>query len=296
MSSRRLFLGPSVLALLLSLAGCENRRPATAPPSALETMTEIPGGRFLMGSDEGFPAEAPVHEVKLSPFRIDRREVTVAEFERFVAKTAYQTEAERFGWSGVFDATSGGWAPVDGANWRFPDGPSQPAARAEEPVTQISWNDAVVYCAARGRRLPTEAEFELAARGGLVGKRYAWGDELEPGGAFFANYWQGFFPRENLAQDGFSGRAPVASFPANGYGLFDMTGNVWEWTADWYDPGFYVASPKRDPRGPPRGTVRSIRGGSFLCSENYCVGYRVAARSQATPDSGLDNLGFRCAG
>ncbi len=267
-----------------------------APPAATDgAMVRLAGGSFRMGTDDGFPYEGPAHEVKLAPFAIDRHEVTVAEFAGFVDATQYQTEAERFGWSGAFDVESGQWTRIDGATWRQPDGPGH-AVRPEEPVTQVSWNDAVAFCRWRGGRLPTEAEFELAARGGLVGKPYPWGDELLAGGDHHTNVWQGTFPVADEGRDGFRSRAPVGSFPPNGYGLHDMTGNVWEWTADWYDPGYYAESPAEDPRGPAAGEARSIRGGSFLCSENYCTGYRVAARSQATPDSGLNNLGFRCAG
>jgi formylglycine-generating enzyme required for sulfatase activity len=257
-------------------------------------MALIPAGTFLMGSADKTPDEAPVHEVALGAFWIDRHEVTVAEFGRFVASTRYRTEAERFGWSGVFDGARGEWTRGDGADWRHPDGPGLKDG-PEKPVTQVSWNDAAAFARWAGKRLPTEAEWEYAARGGLVGRTYSWGDDLRPGGRVMANWWQGVFPVHDTGEDGYRGRAPVGSFPANGYGLYDVIGNVWEWCADWYDAGYYRRSPPRNPGGPESGTERVMRGGSWLCSENFCSNYRVAARSHATPDSGLNNLGFRCA-
>jgi formylglycine-generating enzyme required for sulfatase activity len=257
-------------------------------------MALIPAGIFLMGSRDKAPDEAPVHEVAVGAFWIDRREVTVAEFGRFIAATRYRTEAERFGWSAVFDRVRGEWTRVDGADWRHPEGPGS-AGASEEPVTQVSWNDAEAFARWAGKRLPTEAEWEYAARGGLAGRTYAWGDELRPGGRMMANWWQGTFPVRDTGEDGYRGRAPVGRFPPNGYGLYDVIGNVWEWVADWYDPVYYRRSPRRDPRGPDRGTERVMRGGSWMCSENFCSNYRVASRSRATSDSGLDNVGFRCA-
>lgn len=256
-------------------------------------MMFIPGGAFLMGAEDEMPFEGPVHEVYVDSFWIDRYEVTVARFAEFVAATGYQTEAEKFGWSGVFDLETGGWMKVDGADWRYPEGPGS-KAQPDEPVTQVSWNDAAAYARWAGKRLPTEAEWEYAARGGLTGKRYIWGDELRPGGKPVANWWQGRFPSRNTGEDGYLGRAPVGKFPPNGYQLYDMTGNVWEWCADWFDPNYYSESPRRNPTGPPTGEERAMRGGSWLCSENYCTNFRPAARSHATPDSGLNNVGFRC--
>jgi formylglycine-generating enzyme len=247
-----------------------------------------------MGSRDKAPDEAPVHEVVLGAFWIDRREVTVAEFGAFIAATRYRTEAERFGWSEVFDRARGEWTRVDGADWRHPDGPGSSGA-PEEPVSQVSWNDAQAFARWAGKRLPTEAEWEYAARGGLAGRIYAWGDELRPGGRVMANWWQGVFPARDTGEDGYRGRAPVGRFPPNGYGLYDVIGNVWEWCADWYDPGYYRRSPRREPRGPATGQERVMRGGSWMCSENFCSNYRVASRSRATPDSGLNNVGFRCA-
>jgi len=258
-------------------------------------MILIKGGTFRMGTDEGMPFEGPAHDVTLKPFWIDRREVTVGEFARFVEATGYKTEAERFGWSGVFDAANGEWHKRDGADWRRPEGPGHPAAAADEPVTQVSWNDARAYAAWAGKRLPTEAEWEYAARGGLAGKRYSWGDELRPGGRPAANWWQGRFPSVNTVEDGFAGRAPVGSFAPNGYDLYDTGGNVWEWCADWFGPEYYAQSPSVNPMGPAAGEERVIRGGSWMCSENYCTNYRVAGRGHTSPDTGLNNLGFRCA-
>ena len=267
----------------------------TGPTINQETdeMVLISGGTFLMGDDHEMRYEGPAHEVTLKPFWVDRREVTVTDFARFVEATGYKTDAERFGWSGVFDVKSGEWQRVDGASWKHPDGAGVAPAH-DEPVTQVSWNDAQAYARWAGKRLPTEAEWECAARGGLVGKKYAWGDELNPGGRAMANWWQGRFPSLNTKADGYVGRAPVGSFPPNGYGLYDTIGNVWEWCADWFDEGYYQQGPASDPAGPAAGDERVIRGGSWLCSENYCTNYRPAARSHATPDSALNNLGFRC--
>lgn len=260
----------------------------------LRDMKLIPGGAFEMGAGDGMPYEAPVHTVTLKPFWMDTHETTVAEFALFVNATHYVTEAERYGWSVVFSIERGSWEKSDGANWRHPDG-SSAAARPDEPVTQVSWNDAQAYARWAGKRLPTEAEFEYAARGGLKGKKYSWGDELKPHGKPVANWWQGHFPDRNTGEDGFVGRAPVKSFASNGYGLYDMAGNVWEWCGDWYADDYYAVSPQDDPRGAESGEERVIRGGSWLCAENFCTNYRAAGRSHATPDSGLNNTGFRCA-
>ena len=290
-----------LLFLSLSLTVIFTACRASAPPAESTANVEVPdgmvyikGGTFAMGDDDGMPFEAPVHTVELDSFLIDRAEVTVAEFAKFVSQTGYRTEAENYGWSAVFDLETGAWRRADGANWRQPEGADSTAA-PDEPVCQISWNDAAAYAKWAGKRLPTEAEFEYAARGGLAGKKYAWGDELKPDGKFLANWWQGTFPARNTREDGFLSRAPVKSFAPNGYGLYDMTGNVWEWTADWFAPNYYETSPRKNPKGAESGTERSIRGGSFLCADNFCSNYRVAGRSQATPDSGMNNLGFRTA-
>jgi len=273
--------------------------PATSEATAMSApmpeggMQLINGGRFSMGTDDGLPVEAPVHQVTVKSFWIDRHPVTVAEFAEFVSATGYKTESESLGWSGVFDVRASSWKRAHGADWRHPDGPAS-SASPREPVTQVSWNDATAFATWAKKRLPTEAEFEYAARGALAGKKYSWGDELTFGGKYQANWWQGRFPVNNTGADGFIGRAPVGSFPANGYGLYDMTGNVWEWCADWFGEDYYRASPKLNPRGPGSGADRVIRGGSWLCSDNYCTGYRVAARNHTAPDTGLNNLGFRC--
>jgi formylglycine-generating enzyme len=288
-----------ILAIASLLAGCERGDAAQANPAAVGEieMILIPGGTFTMGTAEGYPFEGPPHEVTLKPFWIDKHEVTVGQFAKFVEATGYITEAERFGWSGVFSEKTGHWEAVTGATWRKPMGPAAPAARADEPVTQISYNDAQAYAKWAGKRLPTEAEFEFAARGGLEGKTYAWGDELYPDSKHLANIWQGHFPTENRHEDGYGAAAPVMSFSPNGYGLYDMAGNACEWTADWFSEATYAHGPypRVNPTGPPNGEERVIRGGSFLCSDNYCTGYRVAARMKSAPDSGLNNTGFRCA-
>lgn len=301
---------PALLFLCLAFSACRenhNHSPTENKPLesrkknepvALHNLPEkdgmklLPAGEFLMGAEGEMPFESPVHRVKLKSFWIDKTEVTVADFERFVKAANYRTEAEKFGWSGVFSVEESDWTKIDGANWRNPfgDGAKPPP---NEPVTQISWNDANAYAKWAGKRLPTEAEWEYAARGGLVQKKYAWGDELRPNGKPNANWWQGNFPDENTVEDGFLRLAPVGSFAPNGYDLSDMTGNVWEWTADWYDENYYAASPSENPTGPETGIERVIRGGSWLCSENYCSNYRPSARSFAPPDSGLNNTGFR---
>jgi formylglycine-generating enzyme required for sulfatase activity len=276
-------------------SACKTAAPEVSEnASAPDGMIFINGGSFAMGDADGMPFESTVHTVELDSFFIDEHEVTVAEFAKFVGATNYKTEAEKFGWSAVFDFDSGAWRRVDGADWRHPEGKNS-AAKENEPVCQISWNDAAEYAKWAGKRLPSEAEFEFAARGGLAGKKYAWGDELNPDGKFLGNWWQGTFPDKNTVADGFLSRAPVRSFAPNGYGLYDMTGNVWEWTNDWFDENYYAASPKKNPQGAAGGTEKSIRGGSFLCAENFCSNYRVAGRSRSTPDSGMNNLGFRCA-
>ena len=278
-------------------------------------MALVTQGDFLMGTDDsgGFPAdgEGPVRKVRVDPFYIDTCAVTNAQFARFVRDTRYKTEAERFGWSFVFRgflspkaeaavtqvvAGAPWWAPVEAAYWRRPEGPrSNIRKRMDHPAVHVSWNDAVEFCDWAGKRLPTEAEWELAARGGLEQKRYPWGDELAPGGQHRCNIWQGSFPEENTVDDGHAGTAPVRAFPPNGYGLYNVSGNVWEWQADWFSPTFHRDGPRDNPSGPPSGGSKVIRGGSYLCHDSYCNRYRVAARSANTPDSSTGNLGFRCA-
>ena len=280
-----------------------------------ETLVRLGGRRFLMGADDevGFPddGEGPAREVYITPFLIDRFAVSNERFAAFVDATGYRTEAERYGWSFVFHlfvpkaAHKRGhvkpvpgldwWLAVKGACWRHPEGKGSGIhGRLDHPVTHVSWNDAIAYCEWAGCRLPTEAEWELAARGGLEGKRYAWGDELTPGGRHMCNIWQGDFPKQNSAEDGWQATCPVDEFAPNGYGLYNVAGNVWEWCADWWTSR-PVELPSTDPTGPAGGTARVMRGGSYLCHHSYCNRYRVAARSSNTPDSSTGNLGFRVA-
>lgn len=279
-------------------------------------MVALPGGSFLMGTEnpEGFPddGEGPVREVFLDPFSIDRDPVTNELFAAFVRATGYRTEAERFGWSFVFwshipkrrfselvedtVAAAPWWCKVRGAQWDAPEGPgSAVAGRERHPVVHVSWADAAAYAAWAGQRLPTEAEWEYAARGGLVQKIYPWGDKLRPGGQHLCNIWQGEFPNHDTGDDGYTGTCPVDAFPPNGYGLYSVTGNTWEWCADWFDATFHRTADQHNPQGPPQGTARVMKGGSFLCHKSYCNRYRVAARTSNTPDSSSGNIGFRCA-
>ena len=273
----------------------------------------LPGGTFLMGTDDaiGFPGdgEGPVREVTVGPFRIDRHAVSNHRFAAFVDATGHETDAERFGWSFVFHlflpddfeptrAVAGAqwWRQVFGADWRHPTGPqSDLDGLGDHPAVHVSWADAVAYSEWAGARLPTEAEWEYAARGGLAQKRYVWGDDFAPDGRTMCNIFEGQFPLENTAEDGYVGTAPVDAFPTNGFGLANMAGNVWEWCADWFDTSFHRDGPRTDPQGPPTGDARVMRGGSYLCHDSYCNRYRVAARSSNTPDSSTGNLGFRVA-
>jgi len=277
-------------------------------------MIDLPGGTFLMGTNRGeaFAAdgEGPVRAVVLSPFRMDTYPVTNREFAEFVEATGYRTESELYAWSFVFwvqlpkdriedlveDTVTAApwWCKVPGAWWREPEGPgSDVNERAEHPVVHVSWNDAAAYAAWAGKSLPTEAQWEYAARGGLEQRLYPWGDELTPAGKHLCNIWQGEFPRVNTAEDGYEATCPVDAFPSNGFGLYSMTGNVWEWCADWFGVGALV-EPVHDPLGPAQGQAKVMKGGSFLCHESYCNRYRVAARTSNTPDSAASNIGFRC--
>lgn len=286
--------------------------PGSAGPAAERRWVPLPGGTFRMGTEDaaGFPddGEGPVREVRLSPFEIGACAVTNAEFAEFAADTGYTTDAERFGWSYVFAGFLPGalrrssprpeqtpwWCGVEGATWRAPEGPGSGIDdRLDHPVVHVSWHDAAAYCEWAGGRLPTEAEWEYAARGGLDQARYPWGDELTPGGEHRCNIWQGMFPTKNLVEDGYRGTAPVDAFPPNGYGLHNVAGNVWEWCADRWGTQ-HPAAPVTDPRGPAEGENRVMRGGSYMCHDSYCNRYRVAARTSNTPDSSVGNLGFRC--
>lgn len=310
--------------------GADHPEPTARPTAAFEvperdplevtrSMIAIPGGDFWMGSDapDVFPddGEGPVREVTVDPFRIDAKAVTNSQFATFVKATGYVTEAERFGWSFVFmhlvypsdrdavmDARVPGapwWLGVTGADWRHPFGPSSSVAQlANHPAVHASWTDAAAYARWAGKRLPTEAEWERAARGGLDRAAYPWGDEFTPRGKYRCNTWQGEFPRDNTGADGFLGTAPVDAFRPNDYGLYNTSGNVWEWCADWFSADWHAAeSPatRVNPPGPSTGSTRVMRGGSYLCHVSYCNRYRVAARTHNTPDSASGHLGFRCA-
>jgi len=278
-------------------------------------MILLEGGPFFMGSDvpQGFAAdgEGPIRKVTLDPFYIDRFPVTNLAFFEFVRRAGYRTEAEDFGWSFVFQGhipadqykrlvedtvlAAPWWCKVRGAYWRHPEGPdSSIEVRGSYPVVHISWNDAAAFADWAGKRLPTEAEWEYAARGGLEQKLYPWGDDLTPGGRHMCNIWQGEFPATDTAEDGYSAPAPVDAFPPNGYDLYTITGNVWEWCADWFHPEFHAIATHENPVGPEQGAAKVIKGGSYLCHASYCNRYRVAARTANTPDSTTTNMGFRC--
>jgi len=262
------------------------------------SMVSLEGGTFLMGAEGpecvAGDGEGPVREVEVDAFAIDACAVSNARFATFVEATGHVSDAERYGWSFVFGGllpdefpdTRGAvqapwWRQVHGACWHRPEGPhSSIEDRLDHPVVHVSWRDAEAFCRWSGTRLPSEAEWEFAARGGLVGKRFPWGDELEPDGEHRMNVWQGTFPSENTLGDGYLGTCPVDAFPANGYGLHNTTGNVWEWCADSTDGDQAMVT----------------RGGSYLCHDSYCNRYRVAARSSNTIDTSTGNMGFRCAG
>jgi formylglycine-generating enzyme required for sulfatase activity len=295
-------------------------------------MVYLTGGQFRMGSDTAYPEEAPAHKVEVSSFWIDRHAVTNRDFAAFVATTGHLTAAEiapraedypaalphmLFAGSLVFHKPrppvdmrdpSQWWDLRPGADWRRPDGPGSTLdGRDDHPVVHVAYADALAYAHWAGKDLPTEAEYEYAARGGLDGATYAWGEVFRPGGTSMANTWHGKFPLQNTAAGGWKATAPVGSYPANGYGLFDMIGNTWEWTQDWFQPGHMVDAAKaccipKNPRGPLAGTIdpaapvpqRVLKGGSFLCAPNYCQRYRPAARHAESIDTSTCHIGFRC--
>jgi formylglycine-generating enzyme required for sulfatase activity len=305
-------------------------------------MIHIRGGEFAMGmadprsrdhgGSEAMEDARPVHRVAVHSFWIDKTDVTNAEFARFVRATGYITVAEQIPDARQFPGATrdtlragaivftrpdhpvslsdpyGWWSYVPGANWRHPSGPaSSIAGHDADPVVQVAYEDAEAYARWAGKRLPTEAEWEFAARGGLEGKLYAWGDALNPGGRWMANIFEGRFPISDTREDGYSGVAPVAQFPPNGYGLYDMSGNVWQWVSDWYRPDYYAQLASRgpvarNPTGPsssfdpsePGVSKRVQRGGSFLCTDQYCTRYMVGARGRGEPSSATNHVGFRC--
>jgi formylglycine-generating enzyme required for sulfatase activity len=293
-------------------------------------MVWIPGGEFWMGAEE-FPDAQPWHRVSVDGFWMDKTEVTNDQFAKFVKATKYVTLAEQapraedFPGAPPENLVAGSvifsppdhpvklndhfqwWSYVKGANWRHPEGPKSTIKdRGNYPVVHIAYQDVLAYAKWAGKRLPTEAEFEFAQRGGLERKPYAWGDELKPGGKFMANTFQGHFPDKNTTEDGYAGAAPVASFQPNNYGLYDMAGNVWEWTSDWYHHDYYKTLAAegplaRNPQGPadslapsePGVKKKVHRGGSFLCTEQYCARYIAAGRGKGEPDTGTNHVGFR---
>lgn len=320
---------------LKAKAGTESPvlNPNTPPGPAPDGMVWVPGGEFWMGTDDGPEDERPRHKVYVDGFWMGRTEVTNADFAKFAKATKYVTVSERMpdpkDFPGVpkeklvpgsavnvvpdADVSLEGpwetghppwWKYQPGASWKHPEGPgSSIDGKDNYPAVHIAWEDAAAYAKWAGKRLPTEAEWEFAARGGLDRKKYVWGDELNPNGKWMANSWQGKFPRENTGEDGFKGLAPVKQFPPNGYGLYDMSGNAWEWCQDWYDPEYYAVSPARNPKGPEMGRgsrqspgqpSRVRRGGSFLCADNYCRRYLPSARDENPPDSSASHTGFRC--
>ncbi len=328
-------LGGAAVGLLAVVLVVGNSSPPT-PPAAFDPLAEaddapaptaaIPAGEFVMGSDAGAADEKPAHVVKLTAFRMEVTEVTNARFAAFVKATGYVTVAERQPDVTKFPGAKPGsavfrpvpaslderewpgehppwWQYVEGANWRHPNGPgSTLRGKMNHPVVHIAWDDAAAFAKWAGRRLPTEAEWEYAARGGLEKQEFCWGAAKQgTDGRWFANTFQGDFPHGDTGADGFKGTAPVRSFPPNGYGLHDTSGNVWEWCADWYDSTYYGRAPRDHPPGPDAGEPdrgqpqRVRRGGSFLCAEGYCRRYVPSARDKNPPDSGASHTGFRCA-
>jgi formylglycine-generating enzyme len=256
-------------------------------------MVLIPGGLSIIGSEKGMEDERPVFHAQLPDFLMDRTPVTVAAFADFVHRSSYITSAERTGDAAVMRFGTGQWYLQTGASWQYPLGPGGSAAIADHPVTQVSWYDAQAYCNAQDKRLPSEVEWEFAARSGQDGDiSYAFGDTLLKEGDYLANVWNGTFPILNTVDDGFATTSPVGHFGLSPAGLSDMAGNVWEWTADWHDS---YAGRTGAHDAPDQGSTKVQRGGSFLCEAGVCHGYRVSARSHSTPESALMHVGFRCA-
>ncbi|CAL1289711.1 unnamed protein product [Larinioides sclopetarius] len=273
----------------------------------------IKGGHFKMGTDKPVfvaDGEGPARKVFVDDFYLDVHEVSNKEFEEFVKNTGHVSEAEKFGDSFVLDvllsekvretitqavAAAPWWLPVKGADWRHPEGPdSSITERMDHPVIHVSWNDAVAYCKWKGKRLPTEAEWEYACRSGLQDRLFPWGNKQMPQGKHFMNIWQGTFPQNNTKEDGYISTAPVTAFPATSFGLKNIVGNVWEWTSDWWTTQ-HSSEDQHNPKGPKSGKDKVKKGGSFMCHKSYCYRFRCAARSQNTPDTTAGNLGFRCA-
>ncbi len=278
-----------LLALVAGSAACSDGVPADlhVPPG----MVLIPGGKTDIGSERGMPMERPVFRVKVASFLMDVHPVTVAQFRAFADATGYETQAETFGNAGVLNPASGRWEMTADATWEYPMGPALPPAGDDHPVTQVSWHDAVAYAAWAGKRLPTEVEWEHAARGAVNDPRpYAWGESLVTEDVFKANTWNGRFPVHNSGADGYLLTSPVGAFGVTALGLSDMGGNVWEWTADWYRP----YAERGQPFEPDTLSEKVQRGGSFLCEPGWCHGYRVSARSHSTPETSLYHVGFRC--
>lgn len=325
-----------------AMAGVVDQHPAFSVPKIanrkkldkIAPMLSLSGGAFIMGSDmAGEKDQRPAHQVRLAPFKIDRHHVTNRQFQLFVRETEYRTAAEKNGWSYVFDFERKSWVRMVGVCWMNPTGNSASAPTVDDvrpalldlPVVHVSWNDALAFCHWAGKRLPTEAEWEYAAKGGLIDVPYSWGNQRTKSGETFANYWQGWFPDENTKADGFLMLSPVGAFPENRFGLFDMGGNAWQWVGDRYSSEYYRRSPMNNPVGPasndaewvslPRfrvdrengqysaerfeGTeeipLRVIRGGSFLSAENTDAGYRVTARGSQPQSLSFQDVGFRCA-
>eukprot|EP00118_Oscarella_pearsei_P026626 m.310187 g.310187 ORF g.310187 m.310187 type:complete len:375 (+) comp50109_c0_seq1:79-1203(+) len=293
-------------------ANTKEENEATEPIPRTNQMIFIKGGTFTMGLDKPIiptDGEGPSRRVTVDSFYMDVHEVSNAEFKRFVDETGYVTEAEKFGDSFVLDslvpkeiektitqavAAAPWWLPVKGANWKSPEGPASSVKdRMDHPVLHTSWNDAFEYCKWAGKELPTEAQWEYAARGGLENRLYPWGNNLLPKGEHKINIWQGTFPTENTGEDGYKQTCPVTAFSPNNFGLFNTVGNAWEWVADWWEIR-HTKEDRVNPTGPLHGTDKVKKGGSYMCHKSYCYRYRCAARSSNSPDSSASNLGFRC--